>query len=214
MLYIETYTSPIDALVVGAWGGADGLMSGATGVGRFRVAVGATCVEAKKSERSLDEIGEDLLRADRETAMGIARQEGHDDATAHAVNALNAATERLDRAREDAEEGLASNAINLAVEIARQVLKVQISSGDFGLEKIVRSTLSASEIKHGHCAVHLHPTDAESLKDVVFRGETIIVPDTDIPRGSVQLETPRGLLVRDPNAALDEICEQLLEDFA
>ena len=214
MLYIESYTSPIDTLVSGSWGGADGLVSGATGVGRFRIAVGATCVDAKENEKSLDQVGAELERVDREAAMEVARQEGREDATAHAVSALNAATEKLERAREDAEDGLAANVVTLAVEIARQVMKVQISSGDYGLEQIVRSTLSASDIKRGACAVHLHPTDAETLKDIVFRDETIIVPDPDIPRGSVQLQTPRGLLVRDPDAALDEICEQLLEDFA
>ena len=214
MLYIETYTSPIDALVTGAWGGSDGLTSGATGAGRFRIAVGSTCTDAKETDRSLDQIGEDILQVDRDAAIKIARKEGHDDATAHAVSALNAAAERLDQAREDAEEGLAANAISLAVEIARQTLKVHISAGDYGLEQIVRSTLSASDIKRGQCVVHLNPIDVESLKDVNFRDETTLLADADIPRGSVQLETPLGLLVRDPYAALNEICEQLLEDLA
>ena len=133
---------------------------------------------------------------------------------AHAVQGLNRAVEKLDQARVDAEESFAANTISLAVEIARQLLKVQINAGDYALEKIVRSTLAASEIKRGECAVHLNPTDAQSLENVVFREGTVIVPDGDIPRGSVHLETPRGLLVRDPNAALNEICEQLLEEFA
>jgi flagellar biosynthesis/type III secretory pathway protein FliH len=214
MLYIETYTSPIDSLIAGSWGGADGQQSGAIGVGRFRVAVGATCVDVKETDRSLDEIGSEMLKIDRDAAMNVARQEGHDDATAHAVNALNQATAKLEEARVDAEESLATNAITLAVEIARQVMKVQIASGDYALEQIVRSTLSASEIKRGECAVHLNPVDAQALESVVFRDGTVIVADGDIPRGSVRVETPRGLLVRDPNAALNEICEQLLEDFA
>lgn len=214
MLYIESYTSPIDTLVVGAWGGADGQMSCATGIGRFRIQVGAPCTGVQESERSLEELAASTLRESQNAAMEVARKEGHDDAVAHAARALEAAASRLDSAREDAEEALAGNAISLAVEIARQILKVQISAGDFALEQIVRSTLSASEIKQGHCIVHLHPKDAESLKDVAFRDETVIVADGDIPRGSVQLETPRGLLVRDSNAALDEICEQLLEELA
>ena len=214
MLYIETYTSPIDALVVGAWGGADGQMSGTTGVGRFRIQVGTPCTGVQENERSLEELAAATLGASQDAATEIARKEGHDDAVAHAARALEAAASRLDAAREDAEKALAGNAIDLAVEIARQILKVQISAGDFALEQIVRSTLSASEIKKGHCAVRLHPKDAESLKDVAFRDETVIVADGDIPRGSVQLETPRGLLVRDPNAALEEIREQLLEELA
>ncbi|QDV04993.1 flagellar assembly protein H [Planctomycetes bacterium Poly30] len=218
MLYIERHTSPIDSLVSGTFGsktgqGSPGSASGATGMGRFRIATAATCVEAQVVPTGLDEMGAALLTAEREVAMEAARQEAREEAMQTAVKALNAAADRLDEAREFAEEALSADAVALGVEIARQILKVQIASGDYGLEQIVRSTLSASEIKRGRCIVHLHPADAEMLKDVVFRGETEIMSDGDIPRGSVQLETPRGLLVRDPNAALEEIREQLLEDI-
>lgn len=218
MLYIERYTSPIDSLVSGTFGstagrGSHGSGSGATGVGRFRIATAAPCTDAQIVPTGLDEIGAAMQMADRQAAMESARQEARAEAVQTAANALQGATERLDAARERAEEALGADAVALAVEIARQILKVQISSGDYGLEQIVRSTLSASDIKRGRCIVHLHPADAEMLKDVVFRGQTEIMSDGDIPRGSVQLETPRGLLVRDPNAALEEIREQLLEDL-
>lgn len=213
MLYIERYTSPIDSLISGTFGSADGQGSAATGIGRFRIAVGAPCTDAQIVPTGLDEIGEAMLTEDRHAAMDAARQEAREEAARTAVEALNQATDRLDASRERAEEALSADAVTLAVEIARQILKVQIAAGDYGLEQIVRSTLSASEIKRGRCVVHLHPADAEMLQDVVFRGETEIVSTGDIPRGSVQLETPRGLLVRDPNAALEEIREQLLEDL-
>lgn len=213
MLYIERYTSPIDSLISGSFGSAQGQGSGAIGLGRYRVAVGAPCKDAQIIPGTLDDHGNGLMAARREEDLGLARQEGHDEATAHAVKALNAATDRLDEARGLAEEALSSDAVALGVEIARQILKVQIASGDYGLEQIVRSTLSASEIKRGRCLVHLHPADAETLRDVVFRGETQVLADGNIARGTVLLETPRGLLVRDPSTALEEIREQLLEDL-
>ena len=51
------------------------------------------------------------------------------------------------------------------------------------------------------------------LKAATFRDETVISADSNVERGTVHLDTPRGLLVRDPSAALDEIREQLLEDL-
>ncbi len=213
MLYIERYTSPIDSLVSGTFGSSEGQGSGAVGLGHFQVAVGAPCTDASVSDLPFDQLAEGIARAEQDAALEIAREEARQEAAGHAVAALNEATVRLDEARALAEEALSADAVALGVEIARQVLKVQIAAGDYGLEQIVRSTLSASEIKRGQCIVHLNPIDAESLKDVVFRGETSILGDASIPRGSVQLETPRGLLVRDPNAALDETREQLLEDL-
>jgi len=100
------------------------------------------------------------------------------------------------------------------VEIARQILKIEIAAGNYDLESIVRATLAASEVKRGHCIVNLNPDDAEAVSQVVFRGETEICANVDVPPGAVHVETPRGLLVRDPDAALEEIREQLLEDLA
>lgn len=213
MIYIERYTSPIESLISGSYGGSEGLGSSATAMGRFRVVVGAPCIDASMSTVPFDVVAEHLASTELETALDIAREETRSEILGQAAAGLNAATERLDEARATAEEALSADAVTLGVEIARQILKVKIADDDYDLEKIVRATLSASEIKRGECIVHLNPADADSLRDIVFRGDTTIQPDPSIPRGSVQMETPRGLLVRDPNAALDEICEQLLEDL-
>lgn len=141
------------------------------------------------------------------------RAEAHDEMRGTAAAALGAAGDQLADAIERAEESLSSDAIELGVEIARQILKVEIAASNYDLERLVRSTLGASDVKRGHCVVFLNPDDLEMVDGVTFRKETELRGDASVPRGSVHVETPRGLLVRDPNAALEEIREQLLEDL-
>ena len=142
------------------------------------------------------------------------RDRAHTEAVRRACGALERAGEELVAAREAAEAALASDAVHLAVEIARQLLRVEIAEQNYGLEEIVRSTLAASEIKRGRCVVRLHPDDVAALQGVTFRDETEIQADVEVEPGAVVLETPKGLLVREPEAVLDDIREQLLQDIA
>jgi flagellar biosynthesis/type III secretory pathway protein FliH len=143
-----------------------------------------------------------------------ARNQAHTEAVRRACGALEQAGQDLAEARLAAEEALASDAVHLAVEIARQLLRVEIAEQNYGLEEIVRSTLAASDIKRGRCVVHLHPEDVAALEGVTLRDETEIVADPEIAPGSVVLETPKGLLVREPEAVLEDIRERLLQDIA
>ena len=161
----------------------------------------------------LEELGRKLEAEHVRAALAEERRAAHEEATRTAARALEAAAEALDAAREQAVAALSGDAVSLAVEIARQILKVEITASNYDLEQIVRATLAASGVKRGHCVVHVHPEDAAMLDGVVFREETVLQPDTDVARGTVHVETPRGLLVREPAAALEEIREQLLEDL-
>ncbi|MGD2017272.1 MAG: FliH/SctL family protein [Planctomycetota bacterium] len=150
----------------------------------------------------------------QEELRASAQERAHTEAVRRACGALERAGEELVAAREAAEAALASDAVHLAVEIARQLLRVEIAEQNYGLEEIVRSTLAASEIKRGRCVVRLHPDDVAALQGVTFRDETEIQADVEVEPGAVVLETPKGLLVREPEAVLDDIREQLLQDIA
>lgn len=181
--------------------------------GRVRVVTGALPRAARLGATSLDALARAMDDARIAASLAGERARAHGEATRTAAEALNRAAARLDEARERAVETLSADAVALGVEIARQILKVEIQASHYDLEQIVRATLAASDVKRGHCVVHLHPDDAAMLEGIVFRGETVLHPDGEIPRGTVQVETPRGLLVREPDAALEEIREQLLEDL-
>ena len=184
-------------------------------------AAGATRLRTARAPRGarlvaggLDALGQNLEEERFQAALAHERRAAHEEATRTAARALEAAAEALDAAREQAVAALSGDAVSLAVEIARQILKVEITASNYDLEQMVRSTLAASGVKRGRCVVHVNAEDAEMLEGVVFREEPILQPDADVARGAVHVETPRGLLVREPAAALEEIREQLLEDLA
>jgi len=153
-----------------------------------------------------------LLAAREEAGREAGRREGEDAVRAAIAGAVDAAVERLDAAREEALAHLNHTAVALAVEIARRLLRVELPAGRYDLEGIVREALSFSGTGRGRCVVHLHPVDAGALQGVPFRAGTVIESDPSVPRGSVHVTTPHGLLVRDLDEALRSIGERLLEN--
>ncbi len=143
-----------------------------------------------------------------------AHQAGYSEAMQSAAQALNLAAERLDQAREQATALLRAEAVDLAVEIARQLVQVEIAAENYDLERIVRMSLAHSGLGRGSAVVHVSPGDHERMAEITFRAGTELKPDPKIAPGDVQVEGPRGLLVREIEASLDSIREQLLEDLA
>lgn len=151
--------------------------------------------------------------AERERdAREAGRREGEQAAHAAAAAALSAAAERLDASREGALDDLAHTAVDLAVEIARCLLRVELPAGRYDLEGMVREALSFSGVQRGPCVVHLNPADARRLEGVAFRAGTRVEPDEGVSPGSVHVTTPQGLLVRDLDEALRSIRERLHEE--
>jgi flagellar assembly protein FliH len=140
-----------------------------------------------------------------------ARREGQRAACDTAAKALTAASERLDLAREEAAAALASQAVELALEIARALIRAEVSAGRHGLEAMVRDALAASGAGRGACVLHVHPHDAAMLAGVRFRAGTVIEPDETVARGDVHVSTANGLLVREIPEALAAIEARLGE---
>ena len=141
------------------------------------------------------------------------RAQGETQALSGAASALSAAAERFDTARAQALDAVAASAVELALEIARELLRVEIARGAYDIEAIVRDTLRAAEVE-GACVVHLHPDDAGALERAHLRTGTELRADPDVRRGDVRVATPQGLLVRAMDACLREIGEELRGDLA
>lgn len=140
-------------------------------------------------------------------ATGIAR------ANSEAAQALSLAAERLAARVEEVEPSMARTAVELAVQIAQDLICVEIEQGRHDLERIVRETLQASGVGRQACTVHLNPGDAAQIADVPFRAGTEIVADVEVARGDVHVETSNGLFVRDMKDALASISERILESL-
>lgn len=143
-----------------------------------------------------------------------ARAEGERDASLRAAKAFETAVAKLEASQAEAADALARNAVQLAVEIARTLVRVEIDAGRHGLEKIVRESLAASGVGRGAAQVHLHPADHALVADVRWRSGTVVEADEAVQRGDVHISTHQGLLVREIQDSLRAIHERLLGELA
>lgn len=151
--------------------------------------------------------------ASLEEAFESGRRAG-EQATLGALSAtLDAALAEIETLRETAVARLAQDASELAVEIARELVRCETRAGRHDIERIVRETLAASSVGRGACVVHLHPKDAARLERVHFRARTQLEADPAVAEGDVHVTTPQGLLVRDLEHALDTIGERLRQEL-
>jgi len=162
----------------------------------------AASVLAERTERRID--------AAREAGFAA----GHEQALTQFGPMFDTAVEHLDAFRVSAVDEMARDAVELAVEIARQLVQCQVSAGDYDLERMVRGALDAADVGRGECSVHVAASDFEKLEPVVFRAGTQIEVDTEMAPGDIHVATSRGLLVRELEPTLDAIREQLLEDLS
>ncbi len=172
---------------------------------RCTLALGSAPVAARVVPGRLDEFSGRLTQDLELSTFERGRQEGRTQAAEQAAGALERAATELDRAREQASAELSKSATQLALGLARILLRREISQGGYELERIVRESLALSGVGRGACVVHLHPEDAAALTNVAFRAGTTIEADSAVSRGCVQVSTPHGLLVRDHEEALQAI---------
>ena len=152
-------------------------------------------------------------QAAQELLIESARAAGERAGRAAAAATLDAAVLRLNALEEELRGSLARTAAELALEIARTLLRTELARGNYDLERLVRETLAEASVGRSACVVHLHPADHARLADVRFRTGTRLEPDEGVARGDVHVETSLGLLVRDVDGALDAIGKRLREDL-
>ena len=127
------------------------------------------------------------------------------------TSSLLRVTEELDAAHTRLQEELPAFAVQLAVGIAQEILRQEMDSGNYDIEAIVRSTLAVANTGRSACTIHLNPEDVAAIDSTRFRSNTRFESDPDIARGDVHVSTPQGLLVRDIDATLTRVREELLE---
>lgn len=169
---------------------------------------------ARIVELELDAYRDNARAAELAAAETRGHAEGRAEALAACAALLEAATERYDAERRELSDQAAKTAAELAVEIVRQLLRVEIPKGTYDLEAIVREVIAQGDAGYGKHVLHLHPQDAERLADAPFRAGTTVEADPDVRLGDVRLETPQGVLVRQLDTCLREIRERLIGEVA
>lgn len=105
----------------------------------------------------------------------------------HLSNAVN----RLSLALHEIDAGVADELLALALEIARQVVRNEISARPEVLLNVVREALT--HLPHQHCAIYLNPEDASLVRS--YLGETLahaghrIHEDAKLLRGDCVIES-------------------------
>ncbi len=176
-----------------------------------RATLTAPPARATLRKDGLDDVRVEVVERQIAAAYALGRADGTREALEGAGRLLDAAVQQVDAARNRAEQDLPREVLELAVEVADQLLRARLADGAYDLERIVRGALAGGGVDRGRCIVRLHPTDLKRLDGVHFREDTSLVAQSDLALGTVHVEMTRGLLVRDPVEALEQIREALLE---
>lgn len=154
-----------------------------------------------------------VFASERNRAFARGVEEGRRLERSEATARLDDAVDQIVATQASAETALSKTAVELAITIARTLLRTEIRAGNYDLEGIVREALKETSTGRSACVVHLNPTDHARLADVKFRSGTKIQVDEGVALGEVQVETALGLLVRETMGALKSIEEALLEEI-
>ncbi len=163
---------------------------------------------------ALANLGAQLQQADMEAARAQGFEAGMKQANQEAAKAVDTAIDRLEKSREEALDALSTSAVELAVEIARQIVRVEIQAENYDLERIVRGSLSQSGLGRGKAVIHVCSQDYQRLEEANFRSGTQIEVDSTLQPGDVHVQAAQGLLVREVSECIAAVREQLLEDLA
>jgi len=140
------------------------------------------------------------------------RQEAAIEAAENAAKLLDAASASLEETRREALDSVAETAVQLALGVVQELLRVELTSGNYDIAAITRETLAATSNAPGLTEIHVNPHDANHLAKMSFRSGTTVESDPSVRRGDVHVKTDQGLLVREIDACVRTIRERILEE--
>jgi flagellar assembly protein FliH len=168
--------------------------------------------QAKAQEELSDQVENDALEASNEAIRQAGYAEGF--AQGHAQATLEAQRQIADfianQGREaaqnfaqifasaqaqlaDAEQDIARGVLELACELARQVLRHELSVNPNALQPVIREALGLLTAENKSAVVRLNPLDLDVLKDVVqaeFSGLSLtLLADATVTRGGCLIES-------------------------
>jgi len=159
---------------------------------------------------------EDYLERSHDAELEAARLEGQADGRASALSgaatSLEAATTAMEASREECISDVTSLAVELGIGIARRLVRAELAAERHDIEAIVRDVLASTSDGRTTTEIHVSPEDAARLNEVTFRAATEVVSDEAISTGSVRVETPQGVLVRDIDECMRNIADRLTKE--
>jgi len=161
---------------------------------------------------------EDHLERTHDAELDDARAKGHAEGQAEALTGaaavLSEAAEALDTCREECVDEVSRLAVQLGIGIAHRLVRAELAANRHDIEAIVRDVLAATNERRTTTRIHVSPDDAERLAEVPFRAATEVVSDESVSTGSVRVETPQGVLVRDIDESMRAVTDRLTQEVA
>ena len=161
---------------------------------------------------------EDYLERSHDAELEAARLEGHADGHSSALSgaaaSLEAAASALDASREECIQEVTSLAVELGLGIARRLVRAELAAERHDIEAIVRDVLASTSSGRTTTKIYVSPEDAARLSEVTFRAATEVVSDESVSTGSVRVETPQGVLVRDIDECMQSITARLTKEVS
>lgn len=144
---------------------------------------------AEEVEQIYQQARDDGLKKGQEEGYQAGFKEGQKKALAEAQRLAQAAG-KLDQALNALDATVADELLTLAVELAREVVRKEISARPETLLDVVREALA--QLPHQHAAIYLHPDDASLLRsylgDQLTHAGHRIHEDFKLARGDCVLE--------------------------
>jgi len=152
--------------------------------------------------------------AELEAARAKGYAQGHAEALEGAGVAISKAAEALEADREECLAEVTRVSVELGLGIARRLVRAELAADRHDIEAIVRDVLSATSDGRTTTRIHVSPRDAERLSDVTFRAATEVISDESVSTGSVRVETPQGVLVRDIDERMRAVADRLTREVS
>ena len=92
------------------------------------------------------------------------------------------------------------------------LVRAELAAERHDIEAIVRDVLASTSDGRTTTKIHVSPEDAARLNEVTFRAATEVVSDEAISTGSVRVQTPQGVLVRDIDECMRNIADRLTKE--
>jgi flagellar biosynthesis/type III secretory pathway protein FliH len=159
---------------------------------------------------------EDYVERSHGAELDAARLEGQADGRASALTgaaaSLDAAASALEASREECISEVTKVAVELGLGIARRLVRAELAAERHDIEAIVRDVLASTSDGRTTTKIYVSPEDAASLEEVTFRAATEVISDEAVSTGSVRVETPQGVLVRDIDECMRSVADRLTKE--
>ncbi len=172
---------------------------------RLSVPPSSVRVRPEPSGQALDAVIAEILESERTLAF----EAGRAQANAELAGLVDQLTSELDEDAAHNLNELAEASTRIGIQVARELLKLEVVAAGHDIEAMVRSALGQLRSGRDACQVRLHPEDLARLEGVAFGSTVSFEAEPSIRRGDVVVISPQGRLVRSLDDAMDAIGDAL-----